>query len=134
VGHFKIHPDTGELTVSDLLDREEQDKFNLIVQVSIQFWTKFYKNFNKHSCLVRIHLISDNFGAKLQSFVIKVMKSHSVTFLSPGQKLGCVSTFEWSTMILRCLHVFYGSLRQNLHHWHVYSGVPHLNRGKTGKM
>ncbi len=35
VGHFKIHPDTGELTVSELLDREEQDKFNLIVQVRI---------------------------------------------------------------------------------------------------
>lgn len=33
VGHFKIHPETGELTVAELLDREEQDKFNLIVQV-----------------------------------------------------------------------------------------------------
>jgi hypothetical protein len=33
VGHFKIHPDTGELTVSEPLDREERDRFNLIVQV-----------------------------------------------------------------------------------------------------
>jgi len=37
-------------------------------------------------------------------------------------------------MILRWLHVFYGSLRQNLHHMYVYSGVPHVNRGETGKM
>ena len=30
---FKIHPDTGEISVSEGLDREEQAKFNLIVQV-----------------------------------------------------------------------------------------------------
>jgi len=34
-------------------------------------------------------------------------------------------------MILRCFHVFYGSLQQNLHHLHMYSGVPHVNRGDT---
>jgi len=37
-------------------------------------------------------------------------------------------------MILRCLRAFYGSSRQNLHHLHMYSGVPHVNRGETGKM
>jgi len=42
--------------------------------------------------------------------------------------------FEWSTMMLRCFHVFYGSLRQNLHHLHVYSDVPRVNRGEAGKM
>jgi len=36
--------------------------------------------------------------------------------------------FEWSTMILRSLHVFFGSLRQNLHH---YSSVQRVNRGDT---
>jgi len=29
-------------------------------------------------------------------------------------------------MFLRCLHVFYGTLRQNLHHQHVYFGVPRV--------
>jgi len=37
-------------------------------------------------------------------------------------------------MILRCLHVFYGGSRQNLHHLHVYSGMPRVNRCKTDKM
>jgi len=35
---------------------------------------------------------------------------------------------------LECPHVYYGSLRQNLHHLHIYTGVPSVNRGKTGKM
>jgi len=30
--------------------------------------------------------------------------------------------------------VYYGSLRQNLHHLHVFSGEPHVNKGETGKM
>jgi len=34
-------------------------------------------------------------------------------------------------MILRHFTVFYGSLRQNLSHLHVYSGVPGVNRGDT---
>jgi len=37
-------------------------------------------------------------------------------------------------MILRCLHMFYGGLRQNLHYWQMYCGVPHVNRGETGKV
>jgi len=46
----------------------------------------------------------------------------------------CNHTLEWNTMILRCLNVFNGGLRQNLYHWHVYSGVlPCVNRGETGK-
>jgi len=36
-------------------------------------------------------------------------------------------------VILRCLQVFKGGLRQNLYHWQVYSSVPHVNRGETGK-
>ena len=32
IERFKIHPDTGELTVQDNLDREEQATYNLIVQ------------------------------------------------------------------------------------------------------
>jgi len=36
-------------------------------------------------------------------------------------------------MIARCLHAFYGGLQYNLHHWQVYSGVPQVNVGKTGK-
>jgi len=47
-------------------------------------------------------------------------------------KKGCVSQFEWSTMILRCLYVFYGRLKQNLHNLNVYSGVPSVN--ETHKM
>jgi len=39
--------------------------------------------------------------------------------------------FEWSTMILRHLQVFYGSLQQNLHHLHLYSSVLRVNRGNT---
>jgi len=39
--------------------------------------------------------------------------------------------FESSTMILRCLHVFYGGLRQNLHHLLLYFGVPHVFRVDT---
>jgi len=27
--------------------------------------------------------------------------------------------------------VFHGGSQQNLHHWHVYSSVPHVNRGDT---
>jgi len=50
--------------------------------------------------------------------------------LQAWPKKGCVSTFEWSTMILRYLQLFYGSFRQNLHHEHVYSGVPCVNRGQ----
>jgi len=34
-------------------------------------------------------------------------------------------------MILRCLHLLFGSLRQNLHHQHMYSFVPLVNRGDT---
>ena len=32
IDRFKIHPDTGELTVQENLDREEQASYNLIVQ------------------------------------------------------------------------------------------------------
>ena len=32
IDRFKIHPDTGELTVEENLDREEQASYNLIVQ------------------------------------------------------------------------------------------------------
>jgi len=30
--------------------------------------------------------------------------------------------------------VFYGGLRWNFRHWHMFSSVPGVNRGKTGKM
>jgi len=30
--------------------------------------------------------------------------------------------------------MFYGSLRQNSHHWHLYSSVPSVNRGEIAKM
>jgi len=40
----------------------------------------------------------------------------------------------YSTMVLGCSQVFYGGLRQNLYHLQVYSSVPHVNRGETGKM
>jgi len=36
-------------------------------------------------------------------------------------------------MILRCLHVFYGRLRWKFDHLYVYSCVPLVSRGKTGK-
>ena len=32
LNRFKIHPDTGELTIHDHLDREEKASYNLIVQ------------------------------------------------------------------------------------------------------
>jgi len=32
------------------------------------------------------------------------------------------------------LCVYYGGLRQNLHHLHMYSGVPGVIWGETGKM
>ena len=32
INRFEIHPDTGELTVQDNLDREEKSSYNLIVQ------------------------------------------------------------------------------------------------------
>jgi len=37
-------------------------------------------------------------------------------------------------MILRCFHVVYSSLLRSLRHLHVYSSVPRVNRGETGKM
>jgi len=37
-------------------------------------------------------------------------------------------------MILRCLHIFYGGSKQNLHHWHVYSRLHLSNRVEIGKM
>jgi len=42
--------------------------------------------------------------------------------------------FEWSTVIVWCLHVFYGNLRQNLHHKHLHSRVtPRKQRQYTWK-
>jgi len=52
----------------------------------------------------------------------------------PNWKWGCIFTFEWINKSLGCLQVHYTGLQQNLHHLHVYSGVPHVNRGETSKM
>ncbi len=49
VGHFKIHPDTGELTVSEALDREEQDRFNLIVQAYDNYQFGFTLGESRHT-------------------------------------------------------------------------------------
>lgn len=54
MGHFKIHPDTGELTVSETLDREEQDRFNLIVQAYDNYQFGFTLGESRHTfCQVK---------------------------------------------------------------------------------
>jgi cadherin 23 len=60
IGRFKIHPDTGELSIgSEPIDRENQDKFNLIIQAYDNYHFGFPTGESRNSFAQVSVLISD---------------------------------------------------------------------------
>lgn len=59
LGKFYIHPDTGELSVSERLDREEESKYNLIVEAYDNYQFGFTTGDSRHSFTQVIVQISD---------------------------------------------------------------------------
>ncbi|TRY71883.1 hypothetical protein TCAL_08438 [Tigriopus californicus] len=60
-GKFRIHPDTGEISVAEALDREEEDAYNLIVQAYDNYQFGFTTGDSRHAFIqLKVHVLDVN--------------------------------------------------------------------------